>query len=190
MQKLSNKNKLLHLYCELVLLHRVEKFKFIFLLVKCSKVINHQYWWFIGTCLLVFIRSPQRRPRCSHYHHDIHQRLYAYHWGKNRPSIKKYGWCNAIIGRFNLDDIAELSYFMAFSLPMNEAQRRRRRLCADAERPSMIFISQPAEHIHCGLDKDRKSVWKGSASPYAPDKIHHNPTLDELLTTVSTCTFK
>lgn len=73
--------------------------------------------------------------------------------GKNRASIKKYDWFNAIIGRFNLDDIAELSYFMAFSLPMNRAQRRKARLYTEAEGPSMIFISQPGEHIHCGLDK-------------------------------------
>lgn len=29
------------------------------------------------------------------------------------------------------------------------------------EVPSMIFISQPAEHIHCGLDKDGKRERKG-----------------------------
>ena len=33
------------------------------------------------------------------------------------------------------------------------------------EGPSMIFISQTGEHIHCGLDKDRRREWKGSASP-------------------------
>lgn len=35
----------------------------------------------------------------------------------------------------------------------------------------MIFISQPGEHIYCGLDKDGQREWKGSASPRAPDKM-------------------
>lgn len=60
---------------------------------------------------------------------------------------------------------------MAFNMPMNGAQRGKGRLYSDAEGPSMIFISQPGEHIHCGLDKDGKRVQKGSASPWAPDKM-------------------
>lgn len=56
-------------------------------------------------------------------------------WGeKSRPSKKTYDWFNAIMGKFNLDDIAELSYFMAFNMPMNWAQRRKGRLLFDAER--------------------------------------------------------
>lgn len=35
----------------------------------------------------------------------------------------------------------------------------------------MIFISQPAEHIYCGLDKDGQRGLKGSAAPPAPDKM-------------------
>lgn len=46
-----------------------------------------------------------------------------------------------------------LSYFMAFNTPMNGAQKTSLRL---REVPSMIFISQTGEHIHCGLDKDGK----------------------------------
>lgn len=38
------------------------------------------------------------------------------------------------MGKFNLDDIAELSYFMAFNMPMNGAQRGKGRLFFDAER--------------------------------------------------------
>ncbi len=34
--------------------------------------------------------------------------------------------------KFNLDDIAELSYFMAFNMPMNGAQRGKERLFFDA----------------------------------------------------------
>lgn len=76
-----------------------------------------------------------------------------YHGGKQNSKYKEVWWFNAITEKFNLDDMAELSYFMAFSMPMNRAQRRKARLYTEAEGPSMIFISQPGEHIHCGLDK-------------------------------------
>lgn len=75
------------------------------------------------------------------------------------------------MGKFNLDDIAESSYFMAFNMPKNVAQRGKGKLYFDAERGDMIFISQPGEHIHCGLDKDGKRERKGSASPWALDKM-------------------
>ena len=39
------------------------------------------------------------------------------------------------------------------------------------EGPSMIFISQPGEHIYCGLDKDGERERKGSTSPRAADKM-------------------
>lgn len=39
----------------------------------------------------------------------------------------------------------------------------------------MIFISQPDEHIHRGLDKDGRRWWEGSAAPRATDQMveHH-----------------
>ena len=38
------------------------------------------------------------------------------------------------MGKFNWDDIAELSYFMAFNMPVNGTQRGKGRLFFDAER--------------------------------------------------------
>lgn len=38
------------------------------------------------------------------------------------------------MGKFNVDDIAELSYLMALNMPMNGAQRGKERLFFDAER--------------------------------------------------------
>lgn len=79
--------------------------------------------------------------------------------------------------------MAELSYFMAFNMPTNRARRRKGRPSRDGEEkrergrerggeePSMIFISQPGEHIYCGLDKDGRRGWKSSAAPRAPDKM-------------------
>lgn len=76
------------------------------------------------------------------------------------------------MGKFNLDDMAELSYFMAFNIPMNGAQRGREGCSLMLRKgPSMIFISQPGEHIYCGLDKDGERERKGSASSRAPDKM-------------------
>lgn len=70
------------------------------------------------------------------------------------------------MAKLNRDDIAELSYFMAFNMPMNRAQRGERWLFFDAEGPSMIFISQPGEHIYCGLDKDGKRERRGQPQPW------------------------
>lgn len=36
-------------------------------------------------------------------------------------------------GKFNPDDVAELSYFMAFNMPTNRARRRKGRPSRDAE---------------------------------------------------------
>jgi len=71
------------------------------------------------------------------------------------------------MGKFNVDDIAELSYFMAFNMSMNRAQRGKGGCSLMLrEGPSMIFISQPAEHIHCGLDKDGKRAKRGQRHPW------------------------
>ena len=65
----------------------------------------------------------------------MHHCPYAHHGGeKNRPSKKTYDWFNAIMGKFNPDDIAEVSYFMAFNMPVNGTQRGKGRLFFDAER--------------------------------------------------------
>lgn len=39
-------------------------------------------------------------------------------------------------GKFNPDDVAELSYFMAFNMPTNRARRRKGRPPCDAEEES------------------------------------------------------
>lgn len=62
-------------------------------------------------------------------------------------------------GKFNPDDVAQLSYFMAFNMPTNqgeadEEEEEEHEGGGRGARPSMIFISQLAEHIHRGLDKD------------------------------------
>lgn len=96
---------------------------------------------------------------------------------KNRPSKKKYDWFNAITGKFNLDDIVKLSYFMAFNMPVNEAQKRRKSCSLTLrEEPSVIFISQPGEHIHYSVDKDGGWGWvEGVSVTQAPGKTgdHH-----------------
>lgn len=65
----------------------------------------------------------------------MHHCPYVHHGVKRTDRVKKtHDWFNAIMGKFNVDDIAELSYLMALNMPMNGAQRGKERLFFDAER--------------------------------------------------------
>ena len=62
---------------------------------------------------------------CPHVHHEE----------KRTDQVKRSRiGLKAIIGKFNVDDIAESTYFMVFNMPMNVLQRSKGMLHFDVER--------------------------------------------------------